>query len=502
MEILQEYADQLSYSARAENAIPFYLEVSRQPNLSEGEHLAAKKGLAQAYGWAGHFDKAQLAYNELIAEFPKDRSLQWDLLVLTARQAAKEDRNKDAAELFAKAIDLGPERRADILLEYADQLSFTGRSQNGVSLYLEVLGLPQLKNDDRWSAKKGLAHAYGWAERFEEAKPVYEELIKQFPKDVTLHWDLIVLSARQAAKEDRNKDAANLFAEAIDLLPARRTVLLKEYADKLAFSNGAKDAVPLYRELLEKGGKPEDTRSVQLSLALALSWDNQLQASLSEYERLTAADPKDIEAANGRARVLSWSGHQSDAADAFRQILALNPENAEAQRGLAQVEDWQGHHRVAQALLTQRLHDDPNDLEARRQLAQSLVWIGRPDKAMEELAVAFGNRPGPGAVANLRAQVASLKARTAAPRIGATATTGLNLAPDMSDESSPLGDLDRWLNYDLASTGETTLIAQGANQPQNYDLAAGAETSELAGIGEVSQLESEPLPLIQTFAAR
>jgi hypothetical protein len=119
---------------------------------------------------------------------------------------------------------------------------------------------------------------------------------------------------------------------------------------------------------------------------------------------------------------------------------------------------------------------------------------------MEELAVAFGNRPGPGGVAGLRDRmVASLQTRGAASRT--TATTGLNLAQDMSDEASPMGDLDRWLNYDLASTGETNQIAS-LEQPQNDDLSAAAETSDVASSGEISELESEPLPLTQTFASR
>jgi cellulose synthase/poly-beta-1,6-N-acetylglucosamine synthase-like glycosyltransferase/thioredoxin-like negative regulator of GroEL len=387
--ILREYADQLSFSDRASDAISIYLQVLSQPNLADPDRLLVQKGLAQAYDWSGRQAEAKSVYNDLIKEYPNDDSLKWDMIVTSAHEAAKADRNKEAASLFAEAIQLLPAQRDVILKEYADQLSFSDHASSAIPLYLEVLNRPALTESDQLSADKGLAQAYDWSHRPSDAKSIYSDLVKKYPDDVSLQWGLLVFSAHKAAQEDQNKEAANFLAEAIRLFPTKRSLILKEYADKLTFSGDAKEAIPLYRETIAQGGKAADIRDEHLGLALALSWDSQLTAALNEYQNLVSTDPDDIDAGNGVARVLSWSGRQSDAETAYRRILSLSPNNPEAQRGLAQVEDWQGHHRLAQAVLAQRLTDDPDDLDARRLLAQSLYWMGRPDKAMDELKLAL-----------------------------------------------------------------------------------------------------------------
>jgi len=400
--ILREYADQLSFLGRESDAIAIYLQVLSQPNVAEPDRLLVQKGLAQAYDWSGRQEEAKSVYNGLINEYPDDDSLKWGLIVTTAHEAARADRNKEAASLFAEAIQLLPAQRDVILKDYADQLTFTGQPSGAIPLYLEVMNRSTTTESDRLAADESLAQAYDWSDRPGDAKSIYDDLVKKYPDDVSLQWRLLVFSAHKAAQEDRNKDAASLLAEAIRLCPTKRSLILKEYADKLTFSGDSKEAIPLYREMIAQGGKLADLRSEHLALALALSWDKQLTAALNEYQNLLSADPDDIDAGNGVARILSWSGRQSDAETAYRQVLTLNPNNPEAQRGLAQVEDWQGHHRLAQAVLAQRLTDDQDDLEARRLLAQSLYWMGRPDKAMDELKLALRPKQVQGPANNLQ----------------------------------------------------------------------------------------------------
>ena len=387
--ILREYADQLSFLGRETDAIAIYLRVLNQPNLAAPDRLLVQKGLAQAYDWSGRQEEAKSIYTGLINEYPHDDSLKWSMIVTNAHQAARADQNKEAVSLFAEAIQLLPTKRDLILKDYADQLSFVGRASSAIPLYLEVLNKPTITESDRLSANEGLALAYDWSDRPGDAKSIYGDLVKKYPDDVSLQWGLLIYSAHTAALADQNKEAANFLAEAISLRPEKKALIQKDYADKLTYSGDAKDAIPLYRELIAQGGKAAEVRSEHLALALALSWDKQLPAALTEYQNLVAADPSDIDATNGVARVLSWSGRQYDAEASFRRVLVLSPNNPEAERGLAQVEDWQGHHRLAQAVLEERLTEDKDDLEARRLLAQSLYWMGRPDKAMDELNLAL-----------------------------------------------------------------------------------------------------------------
>jgi len=76
-----------------------------------------------------------------------------------ARAAARADRNKDAADQFRAAIAQAPQRRRELLLEYADQLLYSQRGAQAVPLYEEVLQAPR-DVEERRKATKGLGLAY------------------------------------------------------------------------------------------------------------------------------------------------------------------------------------------------------------------------------------------------------------------------------------------------------------------------------------------------------
>lgn len=399
--ITREYADQLSFSGDAARAIPLYVRYLSAPTLPEADRLAASKGLAQAYLWADRLPDARAAYAQLAAQYPDVTDYRWSLLVVSARQNARADQNDDAAAQFAQAIKLDPERSRPILREYADQLSFTQRSANAIGFYRVSLAQPGLTESDRWAIKKNLALAFEWSDHLGEAKGAYEELIAHYPADIDYQWHYLIVRARMAAKADNNAEAAELLAKAIALVPAKRQELLKEYADKLTFAGQGKRAIPLYVELLGKelstgtGQAPGTDRAaagkrdVRLAYALALSWTKQQGAALREYRLLADADPDDLEAGMGAAKMQSWSGRQAEAIATYERLERLRPGNAAVQRGLAEAQDWEGHHREAQATLAHLLQRHPNDLEARKLLAQSLVWSGRPDRAIESVRAAL-----------------------------------------------------------------------------------------------------------------
>lgn len=408
--ILREYADQLAFNHQAERAIPLYVRYLALPSLPAADHLAAERGLAQAYQWANRLTDAKKAYAGLAARNPDVPEYRWDLLVVSAREAARADRNGEASLLFAEAIELDPVRSRAILTEYADQLTFTKRSAKAIGFYRAALAQKGVTETDRLTIRKSLARALEWSGKPVDAASVYRELIAQYPSNVALQWSYLVVSARAAAAMDKNLEAAELFARAMALVPARRSDLLKEYADKLTYAGKLKQAIALYRELLDEDRPlgsirtllsaqdrtPAGIRQTRLSLALALSLDKQRTAAMREYQMLVDADPNDVKAGIGVAQMLSWSGRQSDALAAYQRLLANHPGNSDVLRGIAQAQDWEGHHREAQATLAGVLQRHPDDAEARRLLAQSLAWSGRPDKAIAEIhkALELQNRRG------------------------------------------------------------------------------------------------------------
>jgi len=204
----------------------------------------------------------------------------------------------------------------------------------------------------------------------------------------TLQLPALIQAAREAARRDRNAEAARLFGIALERDPSLRGELLPDFADQLTFSDQAKEAVPLYRELLASDPPPniETNRHLRRQLALALSWSGQLGPSLEGYEALLEDDPQDRDARVGRARVLSWMGRLGPAGKEYSRALSNWPGDMEARRDLARVQVWRGRHRGGTALLESFLEDYPGDREARLLLAQTFLWMGRPDRAVPVVA--------------------------------------------------------------------------------------------------------------------
>ena len=206
--------------------------------------------------------------------------------------------------------------------------------------------------------------------------------------------DAAAAAGREAAGRNRNGEAAAHFRKAIAEDPSRRVQWQGELADQTTYAGDAGQAIPMYRELLAPGGlPPADARRAHIGLALALSWDDQLDESLAEYDALLARNPDDLDARLGRARVLSWQGKLGPAKREYERVLARDPDNVEARRGLARVQSWRGKQRDAQRRLTEFLRDHPGDAEGAFLLAQAQDWMGRPDRAKATLGDALTRNP-------------------------------------------------------------------------------------------------------------
>lgn len=167
---------------------------------------------------------------------------------------------------------------------------------------------------------------------------------------------LLVEAARAAARGDRNREAADLFARALAQAPGQRRELLQEYADQLTYSGRARQAVPLYREALQSPRSRDERLRLLQGLGLALLWSDQPSSARPVLEELLREQPDDHDAARNLGRALSWSGR----------------------------------HREAVAHLQPVVQAHPGDEEARVILAQALAWMGRPDRARAALADANG----------------------------------------------------------------------------------------------------------------
>ena len=163
----------------------------------------------------------------------------------------------------------------------------------------------------------------------------------------------LVEAARNAARNDHNKESAVFFADAIRRAPGRRQELLEEFADQLTYSGRASQAVPLYREGLASGEalKPEGRLRMRKGLGLALLWSDQPGKARVVYEDLLREQPADQASWRNLGRALSWSGRQREAIVVLQKLLREYPDDQEARVALAQARAWMGRPDLAQMTL-------------------------------------------------------------------------------------------------------------------------------------------------------
>lgn len=301
-------------------------------------------------------------------------------LLAAARAAAQADRNAEAARLFAGVVAAGG-ASPGVLAEYADQLTYSGQARLAVPLYRQAIaGLP---DGERPRAERGLALALLWSGANGQAVVAWQKVVAGAPDDADARQNLsraLVGAARDAAGQDRNRAAADLFARAIALEPQRRAEVLGEYADQLTYSDRSAAAVPLYRELLARSRDDAGRAAVQLRLALALSWSGRLVEAEASYRSVLRFDPANAEARLGVARVLGWQDENRASAMQYRAILADDPANRQAVLGAAEQESYIGQPRRS-AVRLRPVTGGVSDRQTLLVAARAELWAGRPDLA-------------------------------------------------------------------------------------------------------------------------
>ena len=128
--------------------------------------------------------------------------------------------------------------------------------------------------------------------------------------------------------------------------PLPSSTLLKEAADEAAATAARakpQPAVPppLPEEAARGGntivvsrGSPEPVLSPLLAEGYAALQSNQLESARSLYQKMSSAEPKNVDALLGLAAIAARQGNTGEATRLYLQILELDPRHALAQTGL------------------------------------------------------------------------------------------------------------------------------------------------------------------------
>ncbi len=397
-EFLLEWADQLNYSGDPAKAIRIFTEVLEYETDQE-KRIQAYLGRALAYRWNKQRAKSKQEYEILVDRFPTHPRVkdQWtSALIDEARHAAYTSQNKESEMLFRKVIlDAAPERRGELIREWADQLNYSDQSEKAIPIYREAL--QNAKNEEEEILiLEGLALAYAWTDRIDEALLQYERILQAVsdnPDVVEEQKAVLIKAARLLADNHENAAAAQVYGQIIESHPETRNKLLREYADQLTFSNQAAKAVPLYDEYLAIPPSEEEIKQARYGLALALNWSNQKCRSIKVYCELVKEDPDDIRALLGEASVFISIDELSKAKKDLRHILKLEPKNVEGATKLGRALSFQNKQRDAQRILRQVICEHPENADANFYLAQAQFWMGRPNEALCSLERLFEYHP-------------------------------------------------------------------------------------------------------------
>lgn len=291
-------------------------------------------------------------YDQLLVEMPDDA----DLLIEAGRTNAWADRHAEAIALYRRVLVVAPERRNDVLLPLAWQLTWSGLYQDAVPLFREFLAT----DPGNQEARHGLAEAFGNDNRLAEALGEYQALIAS---------DVSDMRARHGE--------------------ARVLLWMDRYAE----------AEQRYRAMIREN--PGDKDAV-IGLARAYNWSGRHFLAAREYEAAARQWPEDESIKTDLATAQRWAGADNLALDT---LSGVSGDSAAALRRQIRIDTLRGLRFSATASYdTDRLRVNAQTLAFRHpldtpRLLQTSVRLAQMEQrgqrvAGKELLVSYSDRLG------------------------------------------------------------------------------------------------------------
>ncbi len=129
--------------------------------------------------------------------------------------------------------------------------------------------------------------------------------------------------------------------------------------------------------------------------ARELATHGRYRAAIALYDSVLAREPRNWDAALGRAQTIAWSGRLAQAESTYRALIDSGA-GPDASKGLARVIAWRGRLAESERLYATVIAHDSSDAEALTGLATVLQWEGRPRDARAALMRALRAHPEDG----------------------------------------------------------------------------------------------------------
>jgi tetratricopeptide (TPR) repeat protein len=322
------------------------------------------------------------------------------LEALLLKSAALATDNPDGAlQVLDAAIPKVDAEKAKTLREMRIGILASDKRQDAVEEGFRSL-VRDYPKDERLQYQ--LARFYASQGRVDDAEKVMRSVIALDPADVGSRLGLAQFLAEMRSPDAAEKALEAFVAQTPDALPLRLAlgrvyeVNKKPDAAMSAYQDIAKKdpkskegiaarvriaAIELSKTQIEQGRAqinsiltdvPDQTDALLMHASLQVN-DKKYNEAVADVRTVMRKETGNKRAMLMLARIYALKGDQVLAKDAYRQLLTLDPGNTEAPRELAQVEIAGGNLAGAQEVLRKRLEKDSKDFDARVRMVDLML---------------------------------------------------------------------------------------------------------------------------------
>ena len=296
-------------------------------------------------------------------EFARPYEVRGDLLLAQGKPSA-------AAEAYQESLKLDPERQRG-RMKLGQVLMLLGRVEEARALKAEFINFSQ---DNKDIAK---AAELEKAEKYEEAKRLYREILIRHPDNVAA----MRLWARLGMQQKQYASAEVLLQQAVEVAPGFKrawTDLCQVQFDREKFDDTIESAKQLIK--LQPGAADG-----YIWLAAASASAGPHEAALESFGTALDISPDHIGALSGKGQACRTMGDQEGAIAAFRRCLQVHPLHVESYWSLANLKTFRFEEQEVEDMLA-LLGDERIPQEGQAQLNNAL---GMEFEGREEYERAF-----------------------------------------------------------------------------------------------------------------
>ena len=262
-----------------------------------------------------------------------------------------------------------------------NQKNKTNRKTHPVLLFILLTLFFCLITSPSWALERDTlilkARQTSWKGNYDEAIAIYQELIKENPKDIEAMLGL----ASVLSWQKKYKESSDIYGKVRDLrpdLPDGELGLLRLKAWKGGHAAAEEGLKTLHSK------NPERFDIVML-LGQVTAWQKKYKASVEYYKKALAISPDNPEAIKGLATTYKWMKNTEDGIKLYAKILEKDPNNIDAIMGTGILLSQAGKNEEAITYLEKARDAAPERADVRAMLGTLYSYSAKLDDAVTEL---------------------------------------------------------------------------------------------------------------------